>query len=384
MYFRSLIPAAIFCLGTAGLARAQEATDEEHAAPTFGGGLQLSLKIEPGIATALTAPQSKMTDTGFRQAVKVLFGISRYVAVGPSVAFTTLPAASPGDSGRSWAFGATGRIERPRDVPGGRFGAISPWVDADLQYVRTGPLNRLGFDGAIGVALPLDEDRKFWLGPFVRYSQIMQGERAGYDNRDAKIISVGLSLEVGGGLSRKQAMPVARQEEVIAPPAEVVTTAPPRDRDGDTVADTDDNCPDVAGLIANAGCPAYEKVIVKPDKLELKEKIAFKWDSANLEDASFPLLDEVAKALNDNPGFKVQVEGHASSDGNYDYNQTLSERRAQAVLDYLIAHGVAADRVASKGFGSNTPSGTNTTVAGRESNRRVEFIVSFIIVEKAN
>jgi outer membrane protein OmpA-like peptidoglycan-associated protein len=182
-------------------------------------------------------------------------------------------------------------------------------------------------------------------------------------------------------LSRKHREPVVAREEVSTPVA--VVPPPPSDRDGDTVVDADDNCPDVAGIVSNGGCPVYEKVIVKPDKLELEEKIAFKWNSANLEDASYPLLDEVAKALKDNPGFKVQVEGHASSDGNYDYNQTLSERRAQAVLDYLTTHGVAADRVVSKGFGSDEPNSTNTTVAGRESNRRVEFIVSFIIVEKA-
>ncbi|HUS31401.1 MAG TPA: OmpA family protein [Kofleriaceae bacterium] len=316
--------------------------------------------------------------------MKLLFGVSRYFAFGPSVAFTTLPAEGTGDAGTSWAFGATGRLERPHDAPGGRLSAISPWVDADLNYVRTGPLNRPGFAAAVGVALPLDENRKLWFGPFARYSQIVQGDRAGFDNRDAKILSIGLSLEVGPGLMHRRRSPVTAQEEVTTPVADVTPPPPsPSDRDGDTVVDDDDNCPDVAGIVSNAGCPVYAKVIVKRDKLELKEKIAFKWDSANLEDVSFPLLDEVAQALKDNPGFKVQVEGHASSDGNYDHNQTLSERRAQAVLDYLIAHGVAADRVISKGFGSDNPTGTNSTVAGRESNRRVEFIVSFIIVEKA-
>lgn len=381
MHVRTLIPVAVFSFGTVAVAQAQEATAEEDAAPSFGPGLQLSIKVEPGVAAALTDPQSAMTEAGFRQAVKVLFGVSRYFAVGPSVAFTMLPTAATGDSGTSWGFGATARVERPRDVPGGRMSAASPWADADLHYVRTGPLNRPGFDAAVGVAFPLDESRKYWFGPFARYSQIMQGDRAGYDNRDAKILSIGLSLEVGPALSRKHREPVVAQEEVSTPAA--VVPPAPSDRDGDTVADADDNCPDVAGIVSNGGCPVYEKVIVKPDKLELEEKIAFKWNSANLEDASYPLLDEVAKALKDNPGFKVQVEGHASSDGNYDYNQTLSERRAQAVLDYLTAHGVAADRVVSKGFGSDEPNSTNTTVAGRESNRRVEFIVSFIIVEKA-
>lgn len=383
MYVRTLIPVAAFYFGSIALAHAQEATAEDDGAPTFGSGLHLSLKIEPGVAAALSEPQSGMTEAGFRQAVKVLFSVSRFVAVGPSAAFTTLPAVAGGDSGTSWGFGATGRIERPRDTTGQRFSAASPWIDADLHYVRTGPLNRPGFDAAVGVAVPLDVDRKYWFGPFARYSQILQGDRDGYDNRDAKILSIGLSLEVGAGLWHRRLAPVVAQEEVSTPTAVAAVADPPADRDRDTVVDSADNCPDVAGPVTNAGCPVYAKVIVKPDKLELKEKIAFKWDSANLEDASLPLLDEVAQALKDNVGFKVQVEGHASSDGNYDHNQTLSERRAQAVLDYLTAHGVAASRVVSKGFGSDEPNSTNTTAAGRESNRRVEFIVSFIIVEKA-
>lgn len=382
MYVRTLISIAAVYVGSVSVAQAQEATADETAAPTYGPGPQFSIKIEPGVAAALTQPQSGMTETGFRQAVKVLFGLSRYFAVGPSASFTTLPAVADVDSGRSWAFGATARVERPRDAPGGRFSAASPWVDADLDYVRTGPLNRMGLNAAVGVAVPLDDDRKFWLGPFVRYSQITQGDRAGYDNRDAKILTIGLSLEVGAGLVHARPAAAVTQEQGPAP---VVAAAPlpASDRDGDTVPDADDNCPDVVGVVSNAGCPVYDKVIVTPDKLQLKEKIAFKWDSDKLEDASFPLLDEVAQALKDNARFKVQIEGNASSEGSYDHNQALSERRAQAVLDYLTAHGVAASRLISKGFGSSVPNSTNTTAAGRESNRRVEFVVSFIIVEKA-
>lgn len=377
MSVRALVSIAAISAGSVAVAQAQEAPSQE--APTFGPGPQVSVKIEPGLATALTEPQSGMTETGFRQAVKVLFGVSRYFAFGPSAAFTTLPAVADVDSSRSWAFGGTARLERPHDAPGGRFSATSPWIDADLLYVRTGPLDRMGFDAAVGVAVPLDDNRKLWFGPFVRYSQILQGDRAGYDNRDAKILSIGLSLEVGAGLAHAPRSVVAASEPIVTPPP--VVAAP--DRDGDGVADATDNCPDVAGLPSNAGCPSYDKVVVEPDKLELKEKIAFKWDSANLEDASLPLLDEVAKALKDNVGFKVQIDGNASSEGSDDYNQALSERRATAVLDYLIAHGVASNRLISKGFGSSTPASTNTTAAGRESNRRVEFVVSFIIVEKA-
>ena len=100
-----------------------------------------------------------------------------------------------------------------------------------------------------------------------------------------------------------------------------------------------------------------------------------------IEAASHPALDEVVKALQDNRGFRVQLEGHASSEGDDVHNQTLSEQRAQAVLDYLVSHGVAPGRLASKGFSSSVPTESNTTAAGREANRRVEFVVSFIILD---
>lgn len=361
-------------------ARAQEAEvrDDSEAAP-LEDGRTLSFKLEPGFAVALSEPQSDMTETGMGATAKLMFGLGRYFQLGPTVGNVMLPATGdmPG-SGRAMLLGGGGRLMRPQDGNGYGF---SPWIDADLLYVRTGDLSRPGFATAVGVSAPLDDERKFWVGPYVRYSQIMQGQRDGFDNRDAKILMFGVGLEIGTGLPAKRARVAV--VETPPPPVEVVPP-PPSDRDGDTVIDTADNCPDVAGLVENVGCPPYEKVIVKREKLEVKEKIAFEWDSAKLEPASYAALDEVVRALQDNRGFKVQIDGHASSDGNDDHNQTLSEQRAAAVLDYLVAHGVAKDRLVSKGFSSSQPTETNTTAAGRDANRRVEFIVEFIIIEDGN
>jgi len=143
-------------------------------------------------------------------------------------------------------------------------------------------------------------------------------------------------------------------------------------------------CPDVPGPVSNHGCPVYEKVVVKPDKLELKEKIQFAINSPRIDPESLPALDEAVKALQDNRGFRVQLQGHASSEGGDERNQELSEQRAQAVLDYLVSHGVDKSRVTSRGFSSSRPTESNTTASGREANRRVEFVVEFIIVDKGN
>jgi outer membrane protein OmpA-like peptidoglycan-associated protein len=207
----------------------------------------------------------------------------------------------------------------------------------------------------------------------------MQPDRRGYDNDDAKVLSLGVSLEVGLGVERERAVLAVTQIRTVD---NRLFNCPDRDHDG--VPDNVDRCPDVAGPMDNWGCPAYKKIVVTRDKLELKEKLYFAWNQAVLQEVSFPVLDEVVQALKDNSSLRVQVEGHASSEGEDDHNQTLSEQRADAVLNYLVAHGIDKERLASKGFGSSVPLDTNQTIAGRENNRRVEFVVYFTILNDVN
>jgi outer membrane protein OmpA-like peptidoglycan-associated protein len=370
-------------LVVAPIAHAEPEVEGDAPSRRLAPGLKVSLHVEPALAMALTDPQSGRTEAGIGQTVKVLFGVMRYLEIGPTAAFTTLPTAtSMATSGTAWAFGGGARVMRPHDAAGGRAGlyAVSPWIDADALYVRTGGLDRAGFAVAAGLAVPLDDRRRFWIGPYVRYFQIIQGNRAGFDNRDAKILDIGVSLEVGSGLAQRQ----ARVATAEPPPAAIEPVeAPVLDRDHDGVADAADSCPDVAGPVANAGCPVEEKVAVQPDKLELTKKIAFEWDSARLDAISRPALAEIAQKLKDNPNFRVEVDGHASSDGEDGHNQTLSEARATAVVDQLVSLGVARGRLVSKGFSSSVPAATNTTAAGRVANRRVEFVVDFIIIPES-
>jgi outer membrane protein OmpA-like peptidoglycan-associated protein len=346
------------------------------ASPSLANADDFSFKLEPGVSASLAAPQSQIYGTGGGQSLKALFGLTPYLDVGPSASFLFLPASTEGaEAGVVWGLGAGMRLKRPHDRES--YYGVSPWFDADLLYMRTGGLNRPGFDAAVGLAVPIGESRNFWVGPFARYLHTGESERTGYDSRDAKVLIVGVSLEVGSGIQRKRIAPEIRETRPVEP---IAAAIPCEDRDNDGIADNVDRCPDVAGLMEGGGCPNYDKLVVKKDKLELKEKLYFAWDKAKIEDASFPVLDEVVKALKDNLGFRVQVEGHADSSGADDHNQTLSEHRAEAVLAYLAAHDVAQDRLVSKGFSSSVPTDTNDTVAGRENNRRVEFVVSFIIL----
>jgi outer membrane protein OmpA-like peptidoglycan-associated protein len=372
-----IIGAALLLL--APIASAQEA-EPEVGDPLPTGPGDFSLRVEPGLALPLSAPQSDIFNAGGGQSIKAMWGLSRYFDLGPSVTFLALPTDEPDDGlGTAWAFGAGLRLKRPHDALRDGFRAISPWIDADVLYVRTGDLNRFGYDIGAGLAVPIGRSRVFWLGPFVRYFQITQPNPDGFDNHHAKILSIGLSLEVGSGIERQ---PEPEADAEVCAAGKETFFCPDRDTDG--VPDNVDRCPDVAGPMDNWGCPAYKKVVVKRDKLELTEKIQFAWDQAVLQPVSFPLLDEVAQALKDNKSFRVEIEGHASSEGGDEHNQALSEKRAEAVLDYLAARGIKRDRLGSKGFSSSVPIDSNVTSAGREANRRVEFVVHFIIVNEGS
>jgi outer membrane protein OmpA-like peptidoglycan-associated protein len=116
------------------------------------------------------------------------------------------------------------------------------------------------------------------------------------------------------------------------------------------------------------------KTEVTQEQIKLKEKVEFENDSAVLKDSSKPLLDEVVQVMKDHPEIEhVRVAGHTDSNGTREHNQKLSEERAAAVKQYLVDHGVAADRLASKGWGQDRPIADNKTEEGRAENRRVEI-----------
>jgi outer membrane protein OmpA-like peptidoglycan-associated protein len=87
-------------------------------------------------------------------------------------------------------------------------------------------------------------------------------------------------------------------------------------------------------------------------------------------------LAKVSGILLAHPGLMLAVEGHTDSVGGDEYNQTLSEHRAEAVRDYLVSQGISQDTVTSKGYGKTMPVASNDTAAGRQQNRRVELVVS--------
>lgn len=346
--------------------------------PNLAQAQDLSLRMEPGVAVPLTGPQTDHFYPGVDVAVKGAIGLTSFLDVGPSVGVLVLPSKIHGvNAGTAWRVGGDVRLKRPHNNSGSGWTAVSPWIDGDLQYVRTGGLDRAGLSVGVGAALPATEARTVWVGPYVRYLDVVNTQKVGLDSTDAHVMIFGISVEVGtANRPAKEVTPVT--EEVVTP------VAPPSDRDHDGTLDNSDKCPDVPGPKDNFGCPYPEKpVVVVPQVLELKEKVQFPWNSAKLDTTANVVLDQVVAALlNSNVNNKVTVEGHASSEGKVEYNNKLSQKRADAVLEYLVSKGVKRSVLTSKGFGSSVPVATNKTEAGRVANRRVEFDVTFVIVKE--
>ncbi len=154
---------------------------------------------------------------------------------------------------------------------------------------------------------------------------------------------------------------------------------PDCDNDGDGVPECPkvvDKCPDKPAKTPD-GCPQkYKLIVVTKTKIELKQTIYFAFNRARIKRVSFALLNEVAKALQDNDKIQVRIEGHTDSRGSKRYNLRLSSSRAKSVRKYLIGRGVSGGRMVAKGYGEEVPIADNRTEAGRAENRRVEFVIT--------
>ena len=102
--------------------------------------------------------------------------------------------------------------------------------------------------------------------------------------------------------------------------------------------------------------------------------VHFAFNKAAIRDIDRPTLDEAATTLKANPNVTVHVDGYTDAVGSAAYNQRLSERRAQSVVNYLEGQGVSAGQLLPEGFGKSNPVASNKTADGRAQNRRVELV----------
>lgn len=192
------------------------------------------------------------------------------------------------------------------------------------------------------------------------------------------VVNIGLYLPLG-----------LRPVPPPPPPAPVVVPAPPAcsdgvDNDMDGVIDfpadkgcsaADDNdevnpckAPEPGERISLGGCGTGDVIVLRG--------VNFEFDKAVLTVNAKTILDNVAEELTVYPSINVELDGHTDARGSDEYNQDLSERRAQSVSAYLQEKGIGGDRLTAVGFGESQPVADNETDEGRELNRRVELKVT--------
>lgn len=150
----------------------------------------------------------------------------------------------------------------------------------------------------------------------------------------------------------------------------------PLDSDGDGVIDCSDKCPGTPrGVKVDAdGCPPKAAVFPENKKELILEGVHFETDKWDITPGSMETLDRVAASLKDWPDVRVELQGHTDSSGGAAHNLQLSEKRANAVRDYLISKGVAESQVTAKGYGETQPIADNTTKEGKAQNRRTAMV----------
>lgn len=165
---------------------------------------------------------------------------------------------------------------------------------------------------------------------------------------------------------------VADKDDSCPTVAGTLRGCPDTDKDG--IADKDDRCPTKGGNIDANGCPKVDAKTLEVFTRAMND-VRFETSSNRLKQSSQAVLNEVADIMRANPSYNVRISGHTDSVGNAESNQSLSERRAAAVVKYLVDKGISQSRLSSIGFGETSPMADNNTAEGRRLNRRVELRV---------
>lgn len=242
-------------------------------------------------------------------------------------------------------------------------GAWQPYLSLGLSYYRlkdsaAPDFSEPGFDVGVG-AKRFFNDNFFLRGDakLIRVTDINTWDQ-----------TVSLSIGYAFGPKTRAAAPVA-----AAPTPAPAPVADP-DSDGDGVPDSRDRCantPRNLAVDAN-GCPILDRSQQRQELL-----VNFDFDQAVVKPEFYDEIETFAEFLRTYSNTNVVIEGHTDSDGTEAYNQGLSERRAQAVMNRLInTHGIAASRLSAVGYGESRPVVENNSAANKERNRRIEAEVT--------
>jgi outer membrane protein OmpA-like peptidoglycan-associated protein len=292
------------------------------------------------------------------------------------------------------------------------------WLEAAVGGGLTGTTVRPVASARAGVAVRLGS---FALGPYAGYTRVFEWPDSLLPG-DAQLAVLGLEASFAP-LAPRVVRPRAAQPLPApghCPPALRVTRGdadgdrcPDSDRDGDTLADMRDRCPDtgedfdgfadadgcpepdndadaiadvfdacpdvpevINGVDDEDGCPDEAPVQVVRGRIQHGDVVLFAFASARVREPARPIVRALARLLAVHPEYRtVYIEGHADEIGDDHFNYNLSFQRALAVAELLAEFGVARERLVPLGFGRTAPVDTSHSPAARARNRRVEFVV---------
>jgi outer membrane protein OmpA-like peptidoglycan-associated protein len=238
------------------------------------------------------------------------------------------------------------------------------WVDVDMSLATSAP-----FTYAVDLRTPRFVPRPDVTGRLVEPSAIsvVRAEESRAPSGDD-----------GDGVAADDDLCPAEPEDVDQ--FEDADGCPDPDNDRDRIRDAADECPsepeNYNGFDDDDGCPDHGRVEVVSSNIVIMDRVYFRSGSAEISDASAPILDAIAATLRGNPDLtRVEVEGHAADDEPDPWG--LSAERAGAVKRRLVeTGGVQEERLHVRPFGATQPVDPGTTAAARERNRRVEFRVA--------
>ena len=249
------------------------------------------------------------------------------------------------------------------NTAGGELGFAIP-ARGDYAYLSTGGSGSIGADDIVRVALPEAARPE----PVV----LVRGRTLDRDTGEPVGATVTYEALDGAGRGRAYSNPATGEYQIVLPAGSTYGFQ----------ASADGYYPESVGVDLTT-LTAYEErdqdLTLAPLAVGAKVRLTnlfFDTAQATLRPESRAELNRLAAFLRGTPGVTLEIAGHTDSEGSDASNQRLSERRAQAVVDFLTEAGIAASRLTVRGYGEAQPVATNDTAEGRQQNRRVEFEVT--------
>ena len=231
-------------------------------------------------------------------------------------------------------------------------------------------INSFGLKVAAG--LEADAFKYVSIGALFDYLYITKSDDVA-DFKDTQAFIPAVFLTIHNALDNND-----EESKSTAPEATTATAAPvAKDTDGDGVSDDDDKCPNTpVGVAVNKiGCSEKEKASAKLN-------VEFALGKSDLTSASDGAIQNLAAFMKKFPETTAEIAGHSDNVGAAEFNNSLSQKRAESVKQALVKAGIESSRLTAKGYGSSRPVASNKTKVGRDENRRVTAEISISVDKK--